>query len=218
MIPKRVGDGQMEDKRERSFEEADFILQNPELPNGCEVTSLAMALSAAGYPVDKLVLFTQYMPSEPFTLLDGVRHGPSPEEFYAGNAASQRGGWYCLEGPVMRAGSRWLTENGAPFRMERCSGLTQSTLAGYLKREILLIIWVTRDYAPLEYADYFHWTLPDGTDYTPYNNLHCVLLVGETEEGCQIADPLVGIQLVEKERLWQSFVSLGRRAVAIVKK
>ena len=106
------------------------MLQNPELPNGCEVTSLAMALAAAGYPADKTALFTGYMPSEPFVVLDGVRYGPDPETAYAGDAASARGGWYCLEGPVMEAGSRWLSEQGAGCHMARCTGLSQAALEG----------------------------------------------------------------------------------------
>ena len=94
---------------EKTAGEGWLMLQNPELPNGCEVTSLAMALAAAGYPADKTALFTGYMPSEPFAVLDGVRYGPDPETAYAGDAASARGGWYCFEGPVIEAGSRWVS-------------------------------------------------------------------------------------------------------------
>ena len=192
-----------------------LMLQKPELPNGCEVTSLAMALAAAGYPADKTALFTGYMPSEPFAVLDGVRYGPDPETAYAGDAASARGGWYCFEGPVMEAGSRWLSEQGVGCHMARCTGLSQAALEGFLRRGIPLIVWVTRDYAPPEYADYFYWTLPDGSRYTPYNNLHCVLLAGEEGDGYQVADPLKGWQTVDKATFWESFDSMGRRAVMV---
>ncbi len=192
-----------------------LMLQNPELPNGCEVTSLAMALAAAGYPADKTALFTGYMPSEPFAVLDGVRYGPDPAIAYAGDAASARGGWYCFEGPVIEAGNRWLSEQGAGCHMERCTGLSQAALEGLLLRGIPLIVWVTRDYAPPEYADYFYWTLPDGSRYTPYNNLHCVLLAGEEGGGYRVADPLKGWQTVDKAAFWESFDSMGRRAVRV---
>lgn len=39
----------------------DEILQNPELPTGCEVTSLAMVLNYWGYDIDKLTLATDYL-------------------------------------------------------------------------------------------------------------------------------------------------------------
>lgn len=200
---------------EKTAGEGWLMLQNPELPNGCEVTSLAMALSAAGYPADKTALFTGYMPSELFAVLDGVRYGPDPETAYAGDAASARGGWYCFEGAVIEAGNRWLSEQGAGCHMARCTGLSQGALEGFLRRGSPLIVWVTRDYAPPEYADYFYWTLPDGSRYTPYNNLHCVLLAGETEDGYRIVDPLEGWQTVDKAAFWESFDSMGRRAVRV---
>lgn len=204
----------MAEKRAVANEEW-LILQNPELPNGCEVTSLAMALAAAGYPADKTVLFAGYMPSAPFAVIDGVRYGPDPSAAYAGDAASARGGWYCFEGPVIEAGNRWLAEQGADCHMERCTGLTEAALEGFLRRGIPLVVWVTRGYAPPEYADYFGWTLPDGSRYTPYNNLHCVLLAGEEGEGYRIADPLEGWQTVDKAVFWESFEAMGRLAVRV---
>ena len=40
--------------QELKFAPVELILQNPELPNGCEVTSLAMLLTSAGFPVDHI--------------------------------------------------------------------------------------------------------------------------------------------------------------------
>lgn len=59
-------------------------MQNPELPNGCEVTSLSMVLTAAGYPVDKVELYEEFLPAEEFTYSGDYRYGPSPEEAYVG--------------------------------------------------------------------------------------------------------------------------------------
>lgn len=39
----------------------EVTLQNPELPNGCEVTSLSMLLAAFGLPIDKVELYERYM-------------------------------------------------------------------------------------------------------------------------------------------------------------
>ena len=49
--------------QELKFAPVELILQNPELPNGCEVTSLAMLLTSAGFPVDHVKLYQQYLPN-----------------------------------------------------------------------------------------------------------------------------------------------------------
>ena len=38
------------------------ILQNPELPNGCEITSLCMLLRYLGFDADKCILADRYLP------------------------------------------------------------------------------------------------------------------------------------------------------------
>ena len=39
-----------------------LILQNPELPNGCEITSLCMLLRYLGFDADKCLLADNYLP------------------------------------------------------------------------------------------------------------------------------------------------------------
>ena len=82
---------QLEDGREVTLQ-----LQEPQLPNGCEVTSLPMVLGWAGYPVDKLELYEGYLPRQDFTETpEGWKVGGNPEDVYVGDAASKLGGWYC---------------------------------------------------------------------------------------------------------------------------
>ncbi len=38
------------------------ILQNPELPNGCEITSAAIVLNYLGFDIDKVTLAENYLP------------------------------------------------------------------------------------------------------------------------------------------------------------
>ena len=192
-----------------------LMRQMPELPNGCEVTSLAMMLGAAGYPIDNVTLYQRYLPKQALLETADMRYSGSPEAVYVGNAADVDDGWYCFEQPIIAAGDAWLAEADSALRMVRLSGLDEKQLLRYAKAGRPLIVWVTRDYAPPEYADYFYWTLPDGSRYTPYNNLHCVLLAGEEGNGYRIADPLEGWQMVDKAVFWESFDSMGRRAVMV---
>lgn len=197
-----------------SFSQVELQMQNPELPNGCEVTSLAMVLSAAGYPVDKLELY-EYLPRASFSYSENERLGPDPHQAYAGSADSVSGGWYCLEGPIIEAGNSWIQETKRNAQMSDLTGIDRDAMDNLLEKGIPLVVWVTQDYAPPTYAEYFPWTLSDGSQYVPYDNLHCVVVGGVENEVYQIADPIRGWQQIEKEVFWESFDAMGCRAVTV---
>lgn len=192
----------------------EIIHQNPELPNGCEVTSLAMALGAAGCPADKLELYRDYLPKADFSLAGGTRFGPNPEKWYVGDAADPAGGWYCFEGPVVQAANGWLDRCGSGLRARAVTGLSRAELDRGARDGTPLVVWVTLGYAAPQYSG-FSWTLEDGTAYRPYRNLHCVVLAGAEEGRYRVADPLAGFTWVEKDLFWESFSAMGRRAVVI---
>lgn len=191
-----------------------LIYQNPELPNGCEVTSLDMALTSAGCPADKLELYQDYLPKADFSLMDGRRYGPNPEKWYAGDASDSDGGWYCFEGPVVQAANGWLDHCGSGLRARAVTGLSKAELDRYAQEGIPLVVWVTLGYAAPQYSA-FSWTLEDGTVYRPYCNLHCVMLAGKEEGQYRVADPLAGFTQVDKDLFWNSFSAMGCRAVVI---
>ena len=191
-----------------------LILQDPQLPNGCEVTSLAMALASAGWPVDKMDLYQDYLPKAGFYYQGSMRYGPDPEDFYVGDAASRSGGWYCFEGPIAQAGNAWLTDCGSDLRAVSVTGLSQGELDVYAGAGIPVVVWVTLDYAAPRSSSSV-WRLADGTVYRPYSNLHCVLLTGLSGDRYQIADPINGMCTVDRDTFWGSFSAMGSRAVVI---
>lgn len=197
-----------------AHEAVQIIYQNPELPNGCEVTSLAMALAAAGCPADKLTLYRDYLPKADFSYTDGQRYGPSPERWYVGDAADLNGGWYCFESPIIQAANGWLDDRGSPSRARSLTGLGRDELDRCAQDQVPLVVWTTLSFARPQYSD-FSWTLEDGTVYRPYSNLHCVVLAGTEDGRYRIADPLSGFSLVDKDVFWDSFSAMGRRAVVI---
>lgn len=201
---------QLEDSREVTLQ-----LQEPQLPNGCEVTSLAMVLSWAGYPVEKMELYQGYLPRQDLTESpEGWTMGGNPEDVYVGDATSKLDGWYCFEGPIVEAGNAYLRDQGSGWAVRAVSGLSQRQFNGYLEDGVPLVAWVTLDYtAPV--ASVRYWYLNDNTFYQPYANLHCVVVVEYGEDGYLTADPLAGWQWIEASTFWDIFDAMGRRAVIV---
>ena len=190
-------------------------LQDPQLPNGCEVTSLAMLLGWAGYPVDKEELYWEYLPRQNFSYDDQGREiGGDPEQVYVGDASTETAGWYCMEGPIVEAGNLYLQQQGSARALEAVSGLSRRDLDAYLEEEIPLVAWVTLDYESPFRCD-GGWYLANGSFYTPYCNLHCVVVLAQGEEGCLTANPLTGWQWVDEDQFWSAFDAMGRRAVTL---
>ena len=193
----------------------ELIYQGPELPNGCEVTSLAMLLRAAGYQADALLLYQDYLPVQGFTYQGGQRFAPSPEDYYIGDATSQSDGWYCLEGPILQAGNGYLGDVGGADRVIALPDLTLEELAAYAQAGVPLALWVTLGYAQPAYAGSSSWILPSGEVYLPYSNLHCVVLSGMEDGQFLVADPIYGSYAIAPETLWDSFSAMGCRAVMV---
>ena len=72
--------------------DAQPVLQNPELPTGCEVTTLTAALNYLGYPVDKLTMADQYLTrAEPYQATFGEAFIGSPHDANAWGCTGNRG-------------------------------------------------------------------------------------------------------------------------------
>ena len=89
------------------------ILQNPELPTGCEVTSAAILLNYYGYNTDKVWLCDNFLPKS--TDFHGS-YGPDPNKVFVGNPKSSSGrGLYC-HAPVIVV-SRVQCKSGEHYRV-----------------------------------------------------------------------------------------------------
>lgn len=191
-------------------EKAKVVYQYPEMPNGCEITSGTILLNWMGYNVDKMTMHNDYLPKYP--VKNGVM--PNPEEYYIGDARGNAG-WYCFEQPIVTALNTYLTDVGDRQRVKKVIGLNEEKLDVYMKHNIPLVIWMTIDYKAPRYGKRTY-QLTSGESYTPYTNLHCVVLTSRNEDGSyNIADPIIGDITLTHDIFWYVFEQMGSRAVTI---
>ena len=189
------------------------ILQNPELPNGCEITSLCEILNYLGFPADKCDLADHYLPrSEKW-------YGTDPDLLYMGNPhlddASPETGYYCFAGPIVTAADRYLSERSSSFRAHDLTGASQEDLEHQLKAGRPFIFWASLHFDDIQYDECGSYPLPGGRSHRVFRQLHCMVCRGETEKEFLIADPLDFNTTVPKEQFMKIYRQLGSRAAAI---
>lgn len=190
------------------------VLQNPELPNGCEATSLAAVLQTKGIPADKLDLAYGYIPRSDIVEEADGRFGPDPEQAYAGDPATGLG-FYCFAEPIVQGANAYLQACGSSLRAVDITGVTGDGLLQYLRGGDPVIVWITTDLQAPRTGSYT-WTLwQTGETYTPYVNLHCVVLTGWSGDICSLMDPLRGETTVDADVFLDCFVQMGSRAVVV---
>lgn len=190
------------------------VLQNPGLPNGCEATSLAALLQYKGVAANKLDLAYAYIPREDLAETADGRTGPDPERAYAGDPATGLG-FYCFAEPLAQGANRYLEQTGSALNAVDVTGVTTEGLVQYLRAGDPVVVWVTLDLSAPRTGS-FTWTLTDtGERYTPYVNLHCVVLTGWGRGVCEIMDPLQGRRTVDQQAFIDSFEQMGSRALVI---
>lgn len=195
--------------------EIELQLQNPELPNGCEATSLAMLLSSAGLKTDKIDA-AKAIPTENFSQDEqGRLCAPNPEQFYAGRPESKTRGFYAFVPPVQQAANDLFNAAQISLQAKDISGSEFEDIDLLLKNGSPVMLWITIDYGALRYCKNFSWIQTDTKEsYIPVANLHCVI-AKYSNEAYTVFDPIQGEIQIGYQKLKYVYEQMGKRALYV---
>lgn len=203
----------LEKTNQSAFLDVPIIFQNPELPNGCEITALTSVFHYYGYLVDKVKMSDFYLYQSPFIYINNRRYGPDPNVGFAGSPKDQNG-WYAFAGPIAQAAKIASKSLETNLKTENISGSTTEEIDNWIKQGVPVIMWVTLN---LEEPNIDGGWFIKGTNefHSSYTNLHAVVLLKSTENEVIVMDPLKGYVKHEKSKLFQSYEALNKQAIIL---
>lgn len=184
------------------------IYQNPELPTGCEITSLATVLNYLGYKVDKEYLAEKYLP-----MLDDF--DGSFENYFIGSPWDENS-WGCFAPAIVKAANKYLTETGSSKKAYNISGSNTDQLFAEVQNGNPVIVWITTDLD--RKTTYLYIDLNNGRTFKWPEYEHCVVLTGYDKSSAStvtLSDPLEGIVERPYSKFFARYKELSRRAVVI---
>ena len=192
------------------------LMQEPELPNGCEIVSLTAILNYYGYEVSKTTMADQYLPKQDFSYKDGKIFGPDPYVAYAGNPRSKKVGWYSFAPPIVEAANLYMASQTNKMKATDISGSSKEEIMSLLNNGVPVVIWTTLDLSDPKLSG--HWYLSDtGQYYKAYTNLHVVVLNGYKENVVHVMNPLKGQVEYNLDAFFKSYEEMGKHAVVLEK-
>lgn len=175
------------------------IIQNPELPTGCESVALTIALQHYGLVFPKTFVADNYIPC----WSDGING-------FTGNPHSSSGGG-CLPPAITDAANRILSDYGAGVRAYNITGTDFNTLYQYIYDGKPIILWSTM---------YMAWPqLGQGSiaGYNWYFPEHCVVMYDYNTDNntVMVSDPLEGYVVRDAGQFQSIYDAIGQYAVVI---
>lgn len=204
-------------KRQSCLKHFKVILQNPQLPTGCEITALAMVLGFYGFRADKVELAEKYLPRRPYHVYlgeNGKACGPDLERYFIGNPAGR--GYVCGTRAIVRAADRYLRDRGSSLRADDMTGISPEELYGLVKAGSPVLVWVTIGMKKRKKP--MGWYTEEGSYVDWSRNDHGAALIGAAEKRVWIADPILGKKSYRKTDFEKVFEERGRRCVVISRK
>lgn len=193
------------------IETGDCILQNPELPTGCEITSLTMLLNHIGFDADKLDMADNYLPKGEYRKADY-------NKVFVGDPRSGLG-YGCTAGVIVTAAESYLDsrEDGSRWRVKDLTGSEAEKLYSYVCKGDPVVVWASINMGEL-IPDYVTWTDETGKTISWYGGEHCLLLTGYDldEELVYVNDPLRGKVTYDMDLFEQRYEEMQKNAVVIL--
>ncbi len=179
------------------------ILQNPELPTGCESVALTIALHHYGYNIGKTVIADSYLP---YNSNYAIGFFGSPYSYYGGG---------CFAPAITTAANNFLTSRQSSYKAKDITGTSFQELYNYIDRGHPVIVWGTmymKD--PVFTGASVSW---NGRRYLWYRMEHCMVLYGydKKSDTVKISDPLIGYVTRNRADFEHLYNITGKNAVVI---
>lgn len=192
----------------------EIIGQLPELPTGCEITSLTMVLNYYGLNPDKMEMATKYLPKTEYSTYykNGRLMGPDLDNYFLGDPTSVYG-YVCGTDAIISAANAFLSDINSKYKAADLKGCDISELYKYVSQDSPVAVWTT-----IEIADRYEtegWYTESGKYVEWSQNDHCNVLIGYTENTVTIADPILGEVEYDKKQFEKVFKSRGSKAVIL---
>lgn len=194
-----------------------LVKQNPDYPNGCEVASATMLLEHYGINIDMKEYVDNYLPKKEVYEEDGLRYGPDPSQYYAGNPSDSSRGWGTFL-PVIKNSLYTIFKDKLPAETvgHVYTSEDKLPLEEYVQTGNPVLTWTTVDYS--EAKDIYEWFSYDKSrTYTYPKKAHVVVIVGMDKDYYYLNDPLKDEKAIKvlRETFDKSYDSMGRQALYI---
>ena len=182
-----------------------WIAQNPQLPRGCEVTSLAMMLRHAGVAADKMTLAAQVRKVPYFA--NGLNG--NPYDGFVGNMYDfAQSGYGVYHGPI-----KALAEQYLPHRVVDLTGASFDDVLTHVAQRRAVWIITNATFGPLGAGQFQTWHTPSGPVQITWHE-HSVVITGFDASTVSINDPLGGKnKRLARAAFRGAWEQMGRQAI-----
>ncbi|WP_040948524.1 C39 family peptidase [Gorillibacterium massiliense] len=193
--------------------DAPQIMQLPELPVGCEVTSLAMLLQYAGIQKDKMALAKEV--KKDTTSLKKNSNGDivywgNPNNGFVGDINGKMKGFGVYHAPVFELLAKYI-----PSAVDM-TGSSFDEIERKLSENTPVIAWTTTYYGlPRNWVE---WDTPTGAVRTTFSE-HAIVVVGYDDTSVYVNDPRKPSAKfkVDKKTFIDTWVAMGQQAISYTK-
>jgi uncharacterized protein YvpB len=194
------------------------ILQNPELPTGCEITSLTILLRYYGFDAEKTDMAKNYLPTSWGNprYIDGEVYKDSFFDYFIGDPFGT--GYGCFSNAIEKAANDYIADNGGGYTVLNISGSSPQDLYSYLADGVPVICWATDGMIEPEYYESWYDNAT-GEKLDWYLNEHCFVLVGFDMEKNTVTlnDPMKGIIDYNMAKFEKRYEQMYSQAIIIQK-
>ena len=192
-----------------------MVQQLPELPRGCEVSSLAMLMKYSGVDVGKMELAKKIKKeTTPYTKQNGKIKCGDPYKGFVGDMYNRN----CFGYGVYHEPIAELAREYFGNRVADLTELEFEDILCILERGYPIWIIANSEYRPLDDNQFEIWYTPTGIVKITYR-LHAVVITGFKGDKIYINDPLSGYKNKElnREQLKAAWEQMGNQAITILK-
>lgn len=198
------------------IKKVECILQNPELPTGCEAAAAAMLLNSYGYRTDKMTVAAFLEKSDQVEEY-GTIYACHPNDAFIGNPYTVHG-YGAFPKVVVKAMQKVIDQQNGRYKACTLYGKTEEELLEKIDTGNPLCVWTSMYNMEIEYKkgwyliqeglfteEYFEWP----------SNEHVVVLTGYDETVVEVCDPLIGVCTYSRESFFRHYKQVGRYAVML---